>query len=132
MAAPPGGDPRGRPGTVGAREGTPTTTQVLERIKSAEAEVEEVLKKARENREATVQKARQDAMRHIRNTEEAAREEHQKRIQQATAKARQAADRYERDADQEVTKIEATFDERLEDSKKRILNMFERALDAQD
>jgi vacuolar-type H+-ATPase subunit H len=118
----------GRP----TREGTPTTTQVLERIKSAEAEVETALERAREKRDATVTKARQDALRHIRNAEESAREKHQEVVTKSTSAARTTAQRLQADAEQEVAAMEKTFEERLEESKKRILAMFERALDAQD
>lgn len=114
------------------REGNPTTTQVLDRIKNAEAEVEQMLQKARETRDQTIQKARQDALRHLRNAEEKGRETLQQQTQQATEQARQVAARLDEEAQREVDAMEKSFESRLEESKKRILVMFERALDVQD
>lgn len=129
--------PRRRGGTAqrpvaSSQEGHFITLQVLDKIKQAEQEVDAILKKAREDRDATINKARQDALRHIRTAEERARE----RYEETVKAARQAVEKENADlaraADAEVQAVRQRFETQLGQSKERIIQVFERAVNAQD
>ena len=77
-------------------------------------------------------KARHDAHRHLRNTEETARQRYEETIQGArTAVARQVA-KYAEEAESQVQQVRRAFETRLGEARERIVQVFQRAVDAQD